>query len=99
MLYKLLNNLSKKKLLSIFTLVCVFTITYSLCDIKDFHYKNSDFLERNHTNLSVHNIINKLYFTLVTTSTIGYGDVTPKSERLRLLMCLHIILIMYISFS
>lgn len=99
LLHKLLDNLSKKKLLSIFILVGVFTILYCLCDIREFHYKNSDFLEKNYTNLSIHNIINKLYFTLVTTSTIGYGDVTPKSERIRLLMCLHTILIMYISFS
>lgn len=99
LLHKLFNNLSNKKLLSILSIVCVFTTLYCLCDIKEFHYKNSDFLENNYTNFSINNIINKLYFTLVTTSTIGYGDVTPKSERIRLLMCLHTLLIIYISFS
>ena len=90
-LNKLINNLSNKKLLSIFSVICIFTTLYCLCDIKEFHYKNSNFLENNYKNFSINNIINKLYFTLVTTSTIGYGDVTPKSERIRILMCLHII--------
>ena len=98
LLHKLLDNLSKEKLLSIFTIVCIFTVLYSLCDIEEFNHDKNEFLENNN-NLSINNLLHKLYFTLVTTSTIGYGDITPKSMRVRMLMCIHTILIMYISFS
>ena len=98
LLHKLLDNLSKEKLLSLFTIVCIFTVLYSLCYIEEFNHNKNEFLENNN-NLSINNLLHKLYFTLVTTSTIGYGDITPKSMRVRMLMCIHTILIMYISFS
>ena len=33
--------------------------------------------------------IDCLYFSLTTTSTVGYGDISPKSELARLFVILH----------
>jgi len=35
--------------------------------------------------------LNSLYYTFVTFSTIGYGDITPKSNRAKILTMLIII--------
>jgi len=31
--------------------------------------------------------INRMYFTFVTFSTAGYGDISPKSKKLKLISC------------
>ena len=75
----------------------MFTLLYSLLDIKEFYHNQE--LEEGHTNFSLYNVFHKLYFSLITTSTIGYGDITPKSTRARAIMCIHILCIIYITFN
>ena len=36
-------------------------------------------------------LLNRLYFILVTLTTIGYGDISPKSYRSKVLTCILII--------
>tara|TARA_Y100000766_G_C18898462_1_gene602153 strand:- start:662 stop:973 length:312 start_codon:yes stop_codon:yes gene_type:complete len=31
--------------------------------------------------------INRMYFTFVTFSTAGYGDISPKSKKLKIISC------------
>lgn len=38
--------------------------------------------------------LNRFYFILITFTTIGYGDITPKSNRARIITCLIILFIM-----
>lgn len=38
--------------------------------------------------------LNRFYFVLITFTTIGYGDITPKSKRARIITCLIILFIM-----
>ena len=38
-------------------------------------------------------LFNRLYFTMTTNSTVGYGDITPKSRRARSLVMLHFLVV------
>jgi hypothetical protein len=41
----------------------------------------------------------RFYFVLVTTSAVGYGDVIPKSRRLKMINSVYLILIIYVMFE
>tara|TARA_Y100000816_G_C26103744_1_gene585756 strand:- start:258 stop:536 length:279 start_codon:yes stop_codon:yes gene_type:complete len=41
----------------------------------------------------------KFYFSLITVSTIGYGDIYPSSIRARVLVIMQTIIMLYISTS
>ena len=43
------------------------------------------------------NLFDRFYFSLITAIGIGYGDVVPKSTRLKLLNALFIITIVYFT--
>jgi len=38
--------------------------------------------------------LNRFYFVLITFTTIGYGDITPKSNRAKIITCLIILFLM-----
>ena len=44
-------------------------------------------------------IFNRLYLSMVSISTIGFGDISPKTKILRLLMMIYIILIVLLNTS
>ena len=41
----------------------------------------------------------RFYFVLVTTSAVGYGDVIPKSRRLKMVNSVYILILIYIMFE
>jgi hypothetical protein len=41
----------------------------------------------------------RFYFVLVTTSAVGYGDVIPKSRRLKMINSVYILILIYIMFE
>jgi hypothetical protein len=41
----------------------------------------------------------RFYFVLVTTTAVGYGDVIPKSRRLKLINSVYLLIIIYIMFG
>ena len=43
---------------------------------------------------TITNYLDTLYYTLVTHTLLGYGDIYPKSKRARLVSICHIILIL-----
>ena len=64
-------------------LIFLFTIIYwSLGTNDNFSFNTSQ------TELS---FLDALYFTLVTQTTIGYGDISPKSQLMRFITVCHII--------
>ena len=44
---------------------------------------------------SVHNYIDKLYFSIVTQTLLGYGDIIPASNKVRFLVCIQILISLY----
>ena len=63
----------------VFLLLVVFTFLFSMLDESHF---NSLYP---HKKGYLEHVVERFYFTIVTISTIGYGDVTPKTVVARLL--------------
>jgi hypothetical protein len=66
------------KLVSLLVVLIVFTSIYTI--FFDKHHFNGIDKEDN----IIEKIENRLYFTLTTMSTVGYGDITPKSLSCRM---------------
>lgn len=86
-----------KKLIIIFISIFLFTIIYWLLGSSDnlsFNIKSTN-NKPHQTNLS---FIDALYFAMETQSTIGYGDITPKSQLMRCITICQITLLIIIIF-
>ena len=44
-------------------------------------------------------IFNRLYFVIISTTTVGFGDIIPISIRSRILTMMYVVLLFIISFS
>jgi hypothetical protein len=58
---------------------------------------NSDNDKSPNLQYTIINLFDRFYFSLITAIGIGYGDVVPKSTRLKLLNALFIISIVYFT--
>tara|TARA_Y100000817_G_scaffold313611_1_gene310119 strand:+ start:1572 stop:1883 length:312 start_codon:yes stop_codon:yes gene_type:complete len=67
------------------TTICVFAIIYVAAGSDPEEWNGID-PETDKTLLE--KFFNRLYFTTITFSTIGYGDISPKSNKLRALTIL-----------
>jgi len=50
-----------------------------------------------HLYYAINNLFDRFYFSLVTAIGIGYGDIVPKTFRLKLLNSLFIIFVIYFT--
>jgi hypothetical protein len=50
-----------------------------------------------HLYYTINNLFDRFYFSLVTAIGIGYGDIVPKTFRLKLLNSLFIIFVIYFT--
>ena len=69
------------------SLMLVFTVVF--CTLSDDHWNGLD--KENDTGFKF--FINRLYFTSTTFSTVGYGDISPKSVTAKCLVMLLQILV------
>jgi len=46
------------------------------------------FAEKNYPGSNIHTFFDAVYFTIITLTTVGYGDITPKSDYSRLITIL-----------
>lgn len=94
LLRKIITMSSSWLVMEIFFLLCTYTlIFYTCCDESDF----SGFDEDKKMS-SFERLVNMFYFTSVTCSTIGYGDIYPKTLKSRMICSTLILLIIYFSF-
>jgi len=86
MLVEFLTNLS-----IVFFMLSLFVFIF-LYFCRD--YSNFNGIDKNEDKLLSDAFLNRFYFVLITFTTIGYGDITPKSKRARIITCLIILFLM-----
>lgn len=74
------------KLKKIFTIIGAFILVLTLLDGKHLGIEKKD--ERNF----IKKIINRIYFAMVTSSTVGYGDYSPKTAIAKLIVSVFLML-------
>jgi len=70
-----------KKVYIIAMIIIGFTAIFSCFDNSNFNYNGNMQPETNFTD----RLIDRLYFTTITASTIGYGDITPRTNITKIL--------------
>jgi hypothetical protein len=101
-MYHLLLLVKKNKkvrfLVLVFITILTFaTIYWSLGSSSNFNFANNKLNDNNDAYLT---FLDALYFTIGTHTTIGYGDITPKSQLMRGIVSIQImLLIIKISFA
>ena len=88
---KLLHSKYLKKIgkLSMIAISIIFVFTIIL-----FHYDHTNFIGFEKETSNSQKIMNRLYFTMTTFSSTGYGDVSPRSIEVRVItMILQFVLV------
>lgn len=99
-MFHLLLSIEKNKkikfLVIAFVLIFVFTIIYWLLGSSE-NFTFNPYNSANQNNLS---FLDALYFSLGTQTTIGYGDITAKSQLLRGITIIQMsLLVVYVAFA
>lgn len=109
--YNLFKDINKNKLKAALTLVIIFVIALCFCDDNEFgglleltrriERINKPELGEEETPVKtwLETLFNRFYFVLVTSTTVGYGDVIPKSLRVRILTLVYLICLFFIGLS
>lgn len=77
-----------RELTTLFIVNVVYSVIYLACCYDAEHWKGMDDGE-NHS--FGDKLFNRLYFSIVTFSTVGYGDITPVSRTARSLVMIQIL--------
>lgn len=108
----LLKKTDKQKVKGIFMLMIIFILLLCFCEDEEFggllilqkkleninNPEKNDFVEEKEVKWSEF-LFNRIYFVLITVTTTGYGDVIPKSNRLRIMTFIFLLLVFLISLS
>ena len=81
--------MNKKNIIGFITfyvlIILVFSIIYYIIGSHNFNYK--------HYHLNKHYFLDCVYFSTVTNSAVGYGDITPKTKLAKIIVIIQILLI------
>jgi hypothetical protein len=77
-----------KLIYGVITTTIVFFVLYCLLSWDTYHW-NTELEDRTIED----KLMNRFYFSCITTSTVGFGDITPVSKISQLLVCIHTLFI------
>lgn len=83
-------------ILSALTLILIFTLIYRIAELETINYYIMNPEINNLTLTTESNFHDFLYFIVVTVSTVGYGDIYPKTEQGRVVIISLVILTVYL---
>ena len=91
---KFLVNVTKKHILRTFVLInlifiAIFSVIYKLIS------KNGSFNTNNDKNEL--DWLDAIYFSLMTHSTVGYGDISPKNRTSKICVMIQVILVIILT--
>jgi len=86
-----------KKTLKIILIIIIFSFIFFL--LGDDHFNFASRIDERINETVWEKMLKYIYFTFVTVSTIGYGDIAPKSVIARILVIILICLILHLIFN
>ena len=87
------TSVSVTSLITHLLVLIIFTFVYLYgLNENDIDYNTSDLIDKNNIQNN-HNFTNVAYFTLVTHSTLGYGDIKPITPKAKRIISLHVFII------
>ena len=99
------NKLVTNKILLLLTLILSYSLLLTFFSNSEFSglLTIEDEILGNKADLTISDwselFFDRFYFVLVTTSAVGYGDVIPKTRRLKLINSVYLLIIIYIMFE
>ena len=95
---KLLKN-TRLSTTSVYSLICHMIVIFIFYFIYRYALSEDDIHISSETESDKYNTSNIFYFTVVSHSTLGLGDMHPKSKRCKTILSIHIfIVIMLVAF-
>ena len=89
-----MNTSLQQKLISLCVTIFAFALVYTIFFDDKKHWNGmDDNIDETTQHPFLQKFMNRLYFTLTTTSTVGYGDISPLSTSARTVVMLNMIII------
>ena len=81
-----MNNKTKTFLTKIIKITFFFTLLFTI-----FGYETNEWngIKENEDKTLLQKLFNRYYFTIVSFSTVGFGDITPNTFTLKMLMIIY----------